>query len=80
MHPIDLQHCIAVSAVVVGLQSSPYPTSAIVRTAGKIVLANTILNSLEAFKRQVNLERTNHSQRKLLVGLNALGSAHVKEK
>jgi len=49
MHPIDLQHCIAISALAVGLQSNPYATSASVRTAGEIVLANTIPTSLEAF-------------------------------
>jgi hypothetical protein len=49
MHPIDLQHCMEVSAVAVGLQSNPYATSATVSTALKIVLANTIINSLEAF-------------------------------
>ena len=55
MHPIVLQHCMAVSAVAVGLQSNPYATSATVRTAGKIVLANTILTSLEVFNGSVNL-------------------------
>ena len=55
MHPIVLQHCMAVSAVAVGLQSNPYATSATVRTAGKIVLASTILTSLEGLRAKVNL-------------------------
>src|SRR6516225_4712911 len=49
MHCIDLQHCMACSAVAIGVQSNAYPMSASVSTAEKIDLANTILNRLEVF-------------------------------
>ena len=55
MHCINLQHCIACSAVAIGAQSNAKAPRATVSTAEKIDLPNTTPTSLEAFVGSVKL-------------------------